>query len=354
MNKYLIYIFIISFFNSCYSPKSDIEEDKYPEMAEFPKFTDDKIVLEKIGEMNFGENSSKSFLVKNNLCIVYEQGKQLDDYQYQCQICIIKSGKLLKKISWKANSEYDGYITNSNDIIVANRKFIAPNYDTFIDIKKIDFEWISKKYEKEFKAPLGEPELDSLVHKKIKLEEIAFQKEIVSTINTIKCVSYLNDEGLTDYDLKNKNYLINEQSSNPLFIYGSFFNSLIKKDSVDFYEWDKLIIEKLKPKIEINQKKTVFVSEYTESLEKIRTTFFEEFDKVVVDNYWFSQGNHMVASFGYRPIYLSYSNIAYKNIKTKTKVNNTNQTVANPLKADDGLYFFQEINGKVLIWFLKN
>lgn len=354
MKQYLICFFIGSLFVSCYSPKSDIEEDKFPEILDFPKFNDDEIVLDKIAELNVGEISSKNFLVKNDLCVVYQQGKQLDDYDSQYQICVLKSGKLLKKNSWITYSNYQGYINSNNDIIVANRKFLAPDYNTFIDIKEIDYKWITKKYEKEFKAPLGEPEIDSLVHKKIKLEELKFQNEILTKINTIKRVSWSDENSLIEHNLKDQYYIINEQSIAPFILFGSFLNSPIKKDSVDFYEWDNSMIEKLKPKIEVNKKENIFLEGSADELEKIKTTFFKEFDKVVVDNYWFSQGNHMVGSFGYKPVYLSYYDIIYNNIKTKTKVNNSNQSVANPLTTDDGLYFFQEINSKVVIWFLKN
>lgn len=50
MKNYLLLLFLTVITLSCYSPKSDIEEDKHPDITHFPSLKNNSIKLTKVAE----------------------------------------------------------------------------------------------------------------------------------------------------------------------------------------------------------------------------------------------------------------------------------------------------------------
>ena len=351
--KILIFGMLLQFTTSCYSPKQDIEEDKFPDVPEFPKFEDDKIVLEKVVEINSSDKSSFSFKIENDLFVMNKDCGQNEDYSNINEIYFFRNGKKLTSDSWTTFEEMN-FIDDNKNIFYDNKRFEAPSYKTVTTIEVIDYKQIEKKYENQFH--LGENEKDTLITKKQNSEKLVFQKSILNQIKTIEFV----DNALTslkiplpEYEARNIDFICNANSAKPFIINGGFLMKINPKPADTLSDLDLELYEKLKSKIIAIPYSKSFVWEGDDAFSKNK--MFKEFDNAVVDNAWYSTGNHMVGSFGYHSVLLNYYDVNFKSIATKTKVNHKIQSVSNPFETLDGFYF-KSVNyksNKVTIWFLR-
>ena len=351
--KILIFGLLLQFTTSCYSPKHDIEDDKFPDIPEFPKFEDDKIVLEKVVEINSTDKSYFSYKLENDLFVIYKNNGQEQDYSFINEIYFFRNGKKLTSDSWRTFEQMN-FIDDNKNIFYDNKRFNAPDYRTITAIEIIDYKQIEKKYENQFH--LGEIEKDSLVTKKQNAEELVYQKLIFNQIKTIEFIDNAltpKDLPLPEYEARNFDFICNANSAKPFIINGAFLMKINPKPADTLSDLDLELYEKLKNKIKAIPYSKSFVWEGDDAFSKNK--MFKEFDNAVVDNAWYSTGNHMVGSFGYDSVLLNYYDVNFKSIATKTKVNHKIQSVSNPFETSDGFYF-KSINhksNKVTIWFLR-
>ena len=351
--KILIFGLLLQFTTLCYSPKHDIEEDKFPDIPEFPKFEDDKIVLEKVVEITTSDKSYFSFKIENDLFVMNKDCGQDEDYSNINEIYFFRNGKKLASNSWRTFEKMN-FIDGNKNIVYDNKRFNAPDYKAINTIEIINYNQIDQKYKNQYH--LGEIEKDSLVTKKQNAEELVYQKLIFNQIKTIEFV----DNALTPKDLPlsqnealNTDFICNSNTAKPFIISGGFFAKINPKPADTLSDLDLELYEKLKNKIKAIPYSKSFVWEGDDAFSKNK--LFKEFDNAVVDNAWYSTGNHMVGSFGYDSVLLNYYDVNFKSIATKTKVNHKIQSVSNPFETSDGFYF-KSINhksNKVTIWFLR-
>ncbi|WBV61614.1 hypothetical protein PFY12_05695 [Chryseobacterium camelliae] len=337
---------------SCYSPKTEVEEDKYPEIPDFPSFTAKNIQAGKVIEIPLSQKDNCYFLVKDNYFFIYSSPVLNSENDYRT--FIIKDGQLIFSDQWKGIQKTNNltFLDQQGNFYANTIKYFAPDYSHKKHLPTYDIEDITKKYEPLFH--LGEAEKDSALLKKIKTEQITFQKNILGKINQILLIpSDNNTKKVSDHADYGSNYLCNSDHENPFFVTSSLFKEVKNPISTASEEKDPLYI-KFHSKIKISPWENN--SSSTLPKKDRDSTFFVLKDKSVSGNQWHSQGNHFVASFGYNPVYTYYYNIQFNNKVISTKENNTKMIISEPIKTGSGRYFLvsnMEVQ-KFQVYFLKN
>jgi hypothetical protein len=351
--KFYFQLTLLFLIISCYSPKRDIETDKHPEIPAFPTFKNNEIILQKVSEFKIGKDAYFEYLIKENLFFIYIIGKQdiNDHYNSKRQLITLSDGKFISLNTWKDNLNVKPFIDGNRNIYIGNHLFYPPKYTQTGMLYFKDLSIISKKYQDQFH--LGESEKDSVLIQKIRVEEINYQKSIFDSIDDIHSFSVFTNS--TEEYYKNENFICNLYSGKPFYLNSDFFNKIesnIKTQNSSLK--DSVYFNQLQSKI----KRIALENQFKPDIDSVDTdiNFFKESDKIVTENYWFNSGNHFVASFGYRPIYMYYYDVVYKNIKTKTKVDYSKESVSNPIKVKKGLYFIVENfdTNKLTFWLLKS
>ncbi|MCT2564725.1 hypothetical protein [Chryseobacterium herbae] len=337
--------------SSCYSPKTDVEEDKYPEIPEFPHFSDKTVVLEKVMELPLSQKDNCNYLVKDNYLLVYNF-PVMDSYQNSTNMIFIMSeGKLTVSEHWKNSPSINNlaFIDETGNLYANNRKYLAPDFRYKKFLPFYDLNDIKKKYEHLFHT--GEPEKDSALFKKIDEEQAVLQKNVLAKGDQIlMVVDAVNDE-IPDHAIYGGNYLFNPGQKNAYFVSYNLLQELKTTDSTA--EKDPLYTQ-LRPKIKLSPNENSFSPEIRKEYRD--TVSFKVKDKIVSGNQWFSTGNHFVASFGYHPVYMYYYDIKLGNKTVSTKEDHTKIIASDPIRTKTGKYFLVSNvrEGKFQIYYLKN
>lgn len=346
----LLSLFILS---SCYSPKTDVEEDKHPEIPEFPNFSDKTVVLEKVLELPLSQKDNCNFMVSGNYLFLYNFPR-FDSYQNSInRLFIITEGKLAISEKWKnmPNINNIAFIDTNGNIYVNNRKYIAPDFRYKKILPFYDVNDIMKKYE--HLLHVGEPEKDSALLRKIEDEQAILQKNILNKADQILLIPNETSPGIVGFSGSSDNYLFNPGQKNTFFASSNLLQTL-KKDSTAYASENDPLYVKLRPKMELSQRENNFSPKIRK--EDRDTVSFNVKDKIVSGNQWFSTGNHFVASFGYHPVYMYYYDVKIGNKTVSTKEDHTKIIASDPIKTKTGKYFLVSNmkEGKFQIYYLKN
>ncbi|SHG99314.1 hypothetical protein [Chryseobacterium vrystaatense] len=344
----LLSLFVLS---SCYSPKTDVEEDKYPEIPGFPNFSDKTVIVEKVLDLPLSQKDNCTFMIKDSYLLVYNF-PLTDSYQNDTnRLFIINQGKLVIFEKWKTNPAINNlaFTDDAGNLYANNRKYLAPDFRYKQILPFFDLNDIPKKYESLFHK--GESEKDSALMMKITDEQMVYQKNILEKGNHILMVTDDMNPEILDRSVYSYNYLFNPGKKNSYFVSHNLLQELATKDSAA--EKDPLYA-KLSPKIKLAHHENIFYPEIQK--EYIDSVSFKIKDKIVSGNQWFSTGNHFVGSFGYTPVYLYYYDVKVGNKTVFTKEDHTQIVVSNPIKTKTGKYFLVSNikEGKFQIYYLKN
>ena len=122
MKKYLLLLFLIVITLSCYSPKTDIEEDKHPEIPHFPSFKNNSIKLTKVAEWTATERNSIKFLSRGDYLYLFYSPDYLQRDRQDWKLLILKNDKTLQKDSLKTNFDIKNLaFLDSKNNLYANR-----------------------------------------------------------------------------------------------------------------------------------------------------------------------------------------------------------------------------------------
>lgn len=343
-------LFVLS---SCYSPKTDVEEDKHPEIPEFPNFSDKTVVLKKVLELPLSQKDNCSYLVTDNYLFVYNYPRT-DSYKNTTnQLFIINERKLTIAEKWTnmPNINNLAFIDNAGNLYANNRKYLAPEFRYKQILPIYDINDISKKYE--HLLHVGEPEKDSVLLRKIADEQAVLQKNILDKADQILLVPEDVNSEILNYAAYGDNYLVNPNQKKAYFVSSNLLGSLKKTSEKISEESDSLYIE-LHPKIKLSQEENNFSPKIRKEYRD--TVSFSVRDKIVSGNQWFSTGNHFVASFGYNPVYMYYYDVKLGDKTVSTKEDHTKIVASDPIKTKTGKYFLVSNvkEGKFQIYYLEN
>ncbi|WP_223606190.1 hypothetical protein [Chryseobacterium sp. OSA05B] len=344
---------VLSFFilSSCYSPKTDVEEDKHPEIPEFPHFSDKTVVLEKVMELPLSQKDNCSYLVKGNYLFVYNFPLTDSHQNNTNMIFIMNEGKLSIFEQWKNKPGINNlaFVDETGNVYANNRKYLAPDFRSKKLLPFFDLNDITKKYEHLFHT--GEPEKDAALFKKIDEEQAVLQNNVLDKADQIVMVADVMNAEIPDRAIYGGNYLFNPGQKNTYFVSYNLLQELKTKDSAA--EKDPLYAQ-LRPKIKLSPNENSFSPEIR--TEYRDTVSFKIKDKIVSGNQWFSTGNHFVASFGYHPVYMYYYDVKLGNKTVSTKEDHTKIIASDPIKTKTGKYFLVSNvkEGKFQIYYLKN
>ncbi|SFN13035.1 hypothetical protein SAMN05421594_1221 [Chryseobacterium oleae] len=341
-------LFVLS---SCYSPKTDVEEDKHPEIPEFPHFSDETVVLEKVMELPLSQKDNCRYLVKDNYFLVYNFPVTDSHQNNTNMIFIMTEGKLAISEQWKNRPGINNlaFVDEAGNVYANNRKYLAPDFRYKKFLPFYDLNDITKKYEHLFHT--GESEKDSALFKKIGDEQSVLQKNVLDKADQIVLVADLMNTEIPDHAIYGANYLFNPGQKNTYFVSYNLLQDLKTKDST--VEKDP-VYTKILPKIRLSPNENNFSPEIRKEYRD--TISFNIKDKIVSGNRWFSTGNHFVASFGYYPVYMYYYDVKLGNKTVSTKEDHTKIVASDPIKTKTGKYFLVSNvrEGKFQIYYLKN
>lgn len=344
----VLLLFVLS---SCYSPKTDVEEDKHPEIPEFPHFSDKTVVLEKVMELPLSQKDNCRYLVKDNYFLVYNFPVTDSHQNSTNMIFIMKEGKLAISEQWKNRPSINNlaFMDETGNLYANNRKYLAPDFRYKKFLPFYDLNDITKKYEHLFHT--GESEKDSALFKKIEDEQSVLQKNVLDKADQIVMVADLMNTEIPDHAIYGGNYLFNPGQKNTYFVSYNLLQDLKTKDSA--VEKDP-VYAKIRPKIRLSPNENSFSPEIRKEYRD--TVSFKIKDKIVSGNQWFSTGNHFVASFGYHPVYMYYYDVKLSNKTVSTKEDHTKIIASDPIKTKTGQYFLVSNvrEGKFQIYYLKD
>lgn len=354
MKARIIFLFSMLVLQSCYSPKTDIEEDKHPEIPEFPKFSDPAIYAEKVMELPLSQSSNCFYQQKDDYFFIYNYPGL--DYASNdlCQLFIIRNGKPVIFEKWKNIPKINNFafMGDHADLYVNNRRYLAPHYTQKEIFPIYNLNDVQDKYDHLLHP--GENEKDSAVLQKIAMEQKQLQDNILSRIKDIR---YIDDEaspGIMNYPSLSASYLCNAGSENPFYIMPDFLEESRAAFEMRDVSYRDSLYGRFRPKMTLVSKENRFTREI--SKQHADSTFFNQKDRIVTGNAWFSRGNHYVASFGYSPVYMYYYDLKIKNKTLSTKEDNTKMVITSIVKTASGKYFL--VNNlkaeKFQIYFLKN
>lgn len=350
----LLFLFLI-IFQSCYSPKTDIEKDIHPEIPEFPQFSDKNINITKVLELPISQTDNCLFLQKGDYFFIYNfPGYVSDEKKDIRKIFILKEDKIVIFEKWKSilKKNRNIFLDEKANLYVDNRKYFAPDYTRKTFVPFYDLDNVVGKYEHLFH--LGESEKDSALLKKINEEKLDLQKNIHSKINKILMVKGESDSVINKYADTYSDYLCNPNQKNSFFVASNFFKKTngesVKSSSEDV---DSLFLE-FHSKIKISPQKNNFTRKIQK--QNLDSTFFNTKDEIVTGNEYFSRGNHFVASFGYYPVYMYYYDVKIGGKTITTKEDNTKLVISAVAKTNQGRYFVVKNlkENKFQIYYLKD
>ncbi|MBL1219762.1 hypothetical protein JET18_02875 [Chryseobacterium sp. L7] len=347
---FVLMLFVLS---SCYSPKTDVEEDKHPEIPEFPVFSDPAIRLEKVMELPLSQKDNCTYLVKDTYFFIFNYPRTDSHQNDTNRLFIMNKGKLAIVEKWKNIPAINNlaFLDPAGNLYANNRKYMTPDYRYKKILPFYNLDDVTKKYEHLFHV--GESEKDSALHKKIADEQTALQKNILDKTDHILLIPGDTNGGIYGYAAYGDNYLFNPGQKNSFFVSSNLLGTLKKDSAASSGDSDPLYV-KLRPKIELSSRKTNFSTRIHN--EFIDSVSFKIRDKIVSGNQWFSTGNHFVASFGYHPVYMYYYDVQIGNKTVSTKENHTKILASDPIRTQAGKYFLVSNlkEGKFQIYYLKN
>lgn len=354
MKTRIILLCSLLLLQSCYSPKTDTEEDKHAEIPEFPNFSDPSVYAEKVMELPLSQSSNCYYQQKGDYFFVYNFPGLDYASNNLCRIFIIRNGKPVISEKWKniPGTNNFAFIGDHADLYVNNRKYLAPDYTRKEIFPVYNLNDIQDKYDHLLHP--GENEKDSAVLHKIAAEQKQFQDDILTRIREIR---YIDDEaspGIMNFPSSSASYFCNPDSENPFYIMPSFLEEPRAAFEMRDIGYKDSLYGKLRPKMVLVPRKNRLTREI--SKQHTDSTSFETKDRIVTGNAWFSRGNHYVASFGYYPVYMYYYDVQIRNKTVKTKEDNTKMAILSIAKASTGKYFLVKNlkEGKFQIYFLKN
>ncbi|KPE49380.1 hypothetical protein [Chryseobacterium indologenes] len=354
MKTRIILLFSLLVLQSCYSPKTDIEKDQYPEIPEFPKFSDPAVYAEKVMELPLSQSSNCFYQQKDDYFFIYNYPGPERSADMLCRIFIIKNGKPVISESWKdiPKTNNFAFVGDHADLYVNNRRYLAPDYTRKEIFPIYDLNDVQSKYEHLFHA--GEHEKDSVLFRKIAMEQKQLQNNILSRIKEIRYIDDEANSGIMNYPSAFASYLCNPDSKAPFYIMPDFLEE--PKDAFETRNasYRDSLYGKLRPKMTLVSKENKFTRKISTSFAD--STFFKEKGRIVTGNAWFSRGNHYVASFGYSPVYMYYYDLKIRNKTISTKEDHTKMMITSIAKTASGKYFL--VNnlkaGKFQVYFLRN
>ncbi len=338
MKNYLLLLFLIALTISCYSPKSDIEEDKHPEMPEFPLVQNQKIKIEKVADWYEENNFNIRFLAKNNKLIIFYTPKIIESENQYSKLFVIEHAKRLLSDSLKMSFDNLNtiFLDNQQNLIVNKYKYQFPDYQTKSELAFYDLKDIKKKYESQLH--IGEQERDSAVFDKIYLEQKDLQEKV---INRIKYMYKIRDwDSFASTEVSQypyMNYYCNLDDQDAFLINDDFLNN-ISTNYTHYKPNDQNLERQLESKVKNIPPENLFNDESSQLQSTLKTQFKKASDSVVSGNIWYSQGNHFVASFGYLPTYLKYYNFDVNGIKAATKIDFSTTKIINIADNKVGTY----------------
>lgn len=356
MKNYLLLLFLTVIMLSCYSPKSDIEEDKHPDITYFPNFKNNNIKLTKVAEWAATERNSIKFLSRGDyLYLFYSPDYLLNDRQ-DWKLLVLKNDKILQKDSLKTSFDIQNlaFLDSKNNLFANRFMYQYPDYKIKKEIPLFDLDVIAEKYDNQ--RHIGEQERDSAIFNKIHQEQKALQDKMYSQIQDMTLVSNPNSAvDLDNFSWGTFNYFCNVNTSEPFLLKDGFL-SPISTDYTIYQPDQRKLLKELKPKMTRVPKDDMLRDNYYDTSSILKTEFKTAKDSIVTGNAWFSQGNHYVASFGYAPIYMKYYNINLNGTKSETKIDHTKIGISHLIDTDLGTYLIminkKEKIGKYEIYYL--
>lgn len=211
-------------FQSCYSPKSEIEIDKHPEIPEFPYFSDKNIRAVKVLELPLSQEKNCLYLQKGDYFFV-QNYPHLDSFENNiCRIFILKDDQIILFEKWKDNPQKNNlaFLDENSNLFVNDRKYFAPHYDKKKMLPLYDLDQIFKNYEPLYKV--GEDEKQTRLLQKIDDEKRVLQKNTLEKIN--KMLISTEERELAAQAEQGYNYLCNPDEKNPFLVSSNIFRKI--------------------------------------------------------------------------------------------------------------------------------
>lgn len=356
MKNYLLLLFLTVITLSCYSPKTDIEEDKHPDIPHFPSFKNNNFKLTKVAAWTATERNNVKFLSRGNYLYLFYSPDYLQSDRQDWKLLILNRDKILQKDSLKTNFDIQNLaFLDSKKNLIANRfMYQYPDYKIKKEIPLFDLDVIPKKYEKQMH--LGEQERDSAIFNKIHEEQKALQHKMYSQIQDMTLASNPNAAAdLDNFSWGTFNYFCNLNTNEPFLLKDGFL-SPISTDYTKYQPDQRNLLKELKPKMTHIPNDGMLRDNYYDTSSILKPEFKTAKDSVVTGNAWFSQGNHYVASFGYAPIYMKYYTLNLNGKQVETKIDNNKIRISHLIDTDAGTYLIiinnKEEVGKYEIYYI--
>ena len=283
---------------SCYSPKEEIESDKFPDIKTFDQ------VFNKQKKMNLNTNKLESvYQIEDYIFINY----QLGEGKYR--LLILKNGEQIIQSDFSTPFRAEE-IVNNQFIGLVEEKMLS------IDLNNLKNQQIFQI----LRSKENNLSYNDSISKKIKT---------IYYLDTI--VNHKNAEMMKG-DRMQWYFLVKDSLSNKFYIERDIFRDSINFNPTNF-EWIKQNSEYIYQSYATNENKN-----------------FKQYDKVVVDNKWCTSGNHFVASFGYCPVYINYFSTNFNKKEYKFKIDEREETPLQFLNFDKEIYV---LYNKSLYYFPK-
>ena len=296
-------IVALFFFTGCYTPKTDIEGDKYPELKTFKK----TFVHYKLMDIDLNLKDSDN--------IEFFETKDLD-------ILLFKTTNNNKKIIlFKENKITNTLVVDENFVFykLTDGKIIGVLNDEILEIN-IDDAKVSKKT-----AIISDINNDP--------DARSIRNDSISKlIKTIEYSETIIDHRNLDHEAP---YLLVNNNTDSTF----YISKYLFIDSINFAS-DKFIWQKNK---ELKDEPISNQLRYSEK--------FNVYDQAVVDNKKCSSGNHFVFSFGYCPVYMKYISMNVNMKSISYKVDERTELIPSFFESKNGFYV---IDNKSLYYLPNN
>ena len=136
MKKQFLLIIIFSLLNSC-GKSVDVQEDKYPNIPEFPKFENDVLKLHKIQDINFEIDSTfgyieTRYLVKDSTLAIINFTTTAEDRLspqkndlYMVNLSVIKNKKCTSSKIIDTDFKLNFQIDSTDNITIGKHKYFG-------------------------------------------------------------------------------------------------------------------------------------------------------------------------------------------------------------------------------------
>jgi hypothetical protein len=182
VKKQFLLIIIFSLLNSC-GKSVDVQEDKYPNIPEFPKFENDVLKLHKIQDINFEIDSTfgyieTRYLVKDSTLAIINFTTTAEDRLspqkndlYMVNLSVIKNKKCTSSKIIDTDFKLNFQIDSTDNITIGKHKYLANSdyfqSDSIPNLRKEDWIDPSKTFEYQ----------DKIFYKPELFEKIAVKSE---------------------------------------------------------------------------------------------------------------------------------------------------------------------------------